>query len=351
MSVYADKNFINRVSPQLRNFKWKKDTLANCSCPMCGDSQRNKTKARGYFYQKGNDFFYKCHNCNHGCNLYNFLKDVAPSLCREYSLERYRNGENGKSNYKKPEKDDLFRFRDSKPKFKTKDALLKNLTPLNDLPEDHPAVKFANIRIIPKQHWKLLYFTEDFGDFMEELDPDCLPTGAEPRLVIPFFNSHGKVVGAQGRAINMKDEENARTTLKYITVKGDKSIDRLWYGMWRTNPKKRVYVVEGPIDSLFLSNAVAIVGAGALKEIPDRFKDSKMTWIMDNEPRNRQVCSYIEKLIELGRDVCIWPRKMLEKDINDMAYNTSTKQIQKLIDKNTFNGLEATLRFRDWRKT
>jgi len=348
--LYIDKMFINRISSQLRNFKWKKENLANCSCPVCGDSQKIKSKARGYFYVKGNDFFYKCHNCNHGSNLYNFIKEITPSLCKEYSLERYRNGENGRSNYKKPEEEDLFKFKDSKPKFKKKDKILESLDSLNTLPEDHPAVQFANIRIIPKQHWKYLYYTADYGTFMKELDPDCLAVGAEPRLVIPFFNSHGTVVGAQGRALNIKDENNARNTIKYITVKGDKSIDRLWYGMWRTDPKKRVYVVEGPIDSMFLNNCVAIVGAGALKEIPFRFEDSEMTWIMDNEPRNRQVCAYIEKLIELGRDVCIWPDSIDEKDINDLAYNMSTRKIQKMIDENTFSGLTATLRFRDWRK-
>ena len=84
--------------------------------------------------------------------------------------------------------------------------------------------------------------------------------GKEDRIVIPFFNSHGDVVAVQGRAINFKDEENARQTAKYITIKADKSIDRLWYGLWRANTKKRVYVVEGPIDSLFLENAVAMVG-------------------------------------------------------------------------------------------
>ena len=109
-------------------------------------------------------------------------------------------------------------------------------------------------------------------------------------------------------------------------------------------------MVEGPIDSLFLDNATAMVGAGALKEIPLRFENSEMTYILDNEPRNRQICSYIEKLIELGRDVCIWPDNVSEKDINDMAYRMSTRKIQKMIDDNTYTGLEATLRFREWRR-
>ena len=111
-----------------------------------------------------------------------------------------------------------------------------------------------------------------------------------------------------------------------------------------------MYAVEGPIDSLFLQNAVAMVGAGALKETPTRFDNTPITYILDNEPRNKQICAYIEKLIELGREVCIWPDNIKEKDINDIAYNMSTRKIQKLIDENTFGGLEATLRFRDWRK-
>ena len=338
------------VSAQLQNFKWKKENLANCRCPICGDSSKNKNKARGFFYQKGNDFFYKCHNCSVGHNLYNFLKDVAPSLCKEYSLERYRNGENGKSNYKKPKEEDLFRFKNSKPKFKKKDKLLDGLVCLAELTDEHVAVKFANMRMIPKQHFKLLYYTDDFTTFAGNLDEDNTLYGKEERLVIPFFNSHGNVVACQGRALNMADEVRARETVKYITIKGDKSIDRLWYGLWRVDPKKRVYVVEGPIDSLFLENSTAMVGAGALKEVPLRFENSEMTYILDNEPRNRQICAYIEKLIELDRDVCIWPDNISEKDINDMVYRMSTRKIQKTIDDNTFSGLQATLRFRDWRK-
>ena len=218
------------------------------------------------------------------------------------------------------------------------------------MPKEHIAVQFANMRRIPKQHWGLLYYAENFGSFAKELDPTTLSIGEEERLVIPFFNSHGDVVGCQGRALSMEGEVNARQTLKYITVKYDKSIDRLWYGLWRVNPNKRVYVVEGPIDSLFLNNAVAMVGAGALREIPSRFDNTPMTFILDNEPRNRQICAYIEKLIELDREVCIWPDNIREKDINDMAYRLSTRKIQRMIDENTYSGLEAKLRFREWRK-
>ena len=125
---------------------------------------------------------------------------MSPSLCKEYRLERFRNGETGKSNYKKPREEELFKFIDSKPKFKRKDEVLDQLECLSNLPSDHIAVQFANVRIIPKQHWGILYYTNDFGSFMKELDPSCAPIDKEERLVIPFFNKTGDVVAAQGRS-------------------------------------------------------------------------------------------------------------------------------------------------------
>ena len=338
------------ISPQLEKFSWKKENLASCRCTICGDSQKNKSKVRGYFYQKKNDFFYKCHNCGIGMNLYNFLKEVSPSLCKEYSLERYRNGENGKANYKKPKVEEVFKFKDSKPKFKKKDTLLDELQCLNDLPSDHIAVKFANMRKIPKQHWKLLYYTDDFTSFGKKLDPDATLWGKEERLVIPFFNSHGTVVGAQGRVLTMSGEVQARETLRYITIKAKKSIDSLWYGLWRIDPKKTVYVVEGPIDSFFLDNTVAMVGASSYKSTPSHLRDSELVFIMDNEPRNSAVCNYNHELIKMGHKVCIWPENIEEKDLNDLAFSMSVRKIQKMIDANTVEGLSAELKFNEWKK-
>tara|TARA_Y100000310_G_C20692085_1_gene822980 strand:+ start:3472 stop:4527 length:1056 start_codon:yes stop_codon:yes gene_type:complete len=349
MTIYLDKKFINMVSPQLEKFSWKKDNLAACRCPICGDSQKNKNKTRGYFYIKNNDFFYKCHNCGAGYNLYNFLKEVSPAMCKEYSLERYKSGENGKSNYKKPKGKEVFKFKEAKPKFKHKDNLLNKLVCLADLPSEHTAVKFANMRMIPKQFFKLLYYTDDFTTFADELDKDNTLFGKEERLVIPFFNSHGTVVGAQGRVLTMSGEVNARETLRYITIKAKKSIDSLWYGLWRVNPEKRVYVVEGPIDSFFLNNCVAMVGASSYKSIPSHLRKSELVFVMDNEPRNQQVVNYNKELIKMGHKVCVWPKNIEEKDLNDLAYRISTRKIQKVVDDNTVEGLEAELRLKDWK--
>ena len=103
MSVFVDRSFLLQVSPKLPRFTQKKEDLYNFRCPLCGDSQKNKTKSRGYIFRKKNDYFYMCHNCGASTNFFNFLKQVDPTLVQAYQLERYKNGENGFSNYEKPE--------------------------------------------------------------------------------------------------------------------------------------------------------------------------------------------------------------------------------------------------------
>lgn len=346
MSSYIDKKFINLVSGTLDKFAWKKDTLANCRCPICGDSQKNKNKARGFFYQKNNDYLFKCHNCGIGCNINTFLKRVSPSLVKEYRLEKFKSGSS--ESKRKPET--MLSFK--KPEFNKHNLnFLSPLTCVNDLKSKHPCVEFLNLRMIPKQYWKYLYFTDDFGAYSRILDPDNTAyIGREPRLVIPFFNKKNEVVGAQGRSLALKDEANARATAKYITLKADKSIERLWYGMWRADPKKPVYIVEGPLDSLFIPNTIAMVGASAIDQMPARFQHTKMIFVLDNEPRNPQIVRYNKKLIDMGHNVCIWPTYNALKDINDMVYTMSTKSIKKLIDENTCSGLAAELRLKQWSK-
>ena len=347
MSSYLDKKFINMVSPQLDKFSWKRDTLANCRCPICGDSKKNPNKCRGFFYQKESSFFYMCHNCGHGCNVYNFLKDVSPNLCKEYSLEQFKDGRTPRK------KKDINEMLFAKPKFKPKCNYLKPLTCVNDLPANHECVRFLEFRHIPKKHWNLLYYTDDYGAYTKLLDSENkLFIGQQPRLVIPIFNKADEVVGAQGRSLSMKDEFDARNTAKYITVKADKSIDRLWFGMWRANPDKRIYAVEGPLDSLFIDNTVAMLGAAAIESVPSRMTNGKgdIVFVLDNEPRNRQVADYNEKIINLGHKVCIWPSWMKYKDINDMIADYSPKKIKKIIDDNVYKGAAAILALQKWRR-
>jgi hypothetical protein len=339
MSLIIDKKFINMVSPMLPKFAWKKENLANCRCPICGDSKKNKSKARGFFFAKNNDMFYRCHNCGVSTTMYKFLESVSPALCKEYSLERWKNGENGNSNYKKPE------FKFEQPKFNISDDVLDGLKNINELDKDHPCRKFVEDRKIPEQFYSVLYYTDDFGSLANKLDPE-VKLEKEPRLVIPVLNTKNRVIAMQGRTLSKK-----KSSIRYITIKADKEIERLWYGFCRLTDDKKYFVVEGPLDSLFLDNCVAMIGLNDGSQIPDPLKKKELIFVIDNEPRNKQVISQIEKLINNGRTVCILQNNIEEKDINDMILNGyGSEELKNIINQNAYSGIEAKLKLQQWKK-
>ena len=94
--IYVDTKYISLVSGRLDKFSKKNENLFNFRCPYCGDSQKNRNRARGYFYRHKGSFIYKCHNCGVGRTLSNFLKDQDPDLYGEYVMEAYREGSTGK---------------------------------------------------------------------------------------------------------------------------------------------------------------------------------------------------------------------------------------------------------------
>tara|TARA_E500000318_G_scaffold11999_1_gene10879 strand:+ start:1872 stop:2891 length:1020 start_codon:yes stop_codon:yes gene_type:complete len=338
MSSFIDKKYINLISGQLNLFKWKSSTLANCRCPICGDSQKNKTKCRGYFYEKKNSFFYRCHNCGYGCSVKNFLDKISPSLVSEYQMETFEE-QFGKKKKKKRETPDMnFKpFQDRKPGIV--DAIR-----VDKLPENHPCLQFVQRREIPLDQYENLYFTKKFNTFVKKLiDPEVNYPDDE-RLVIPFVDNMDTVYAAQGRRLVDND------TAKYYTAKPS-DVKKLWYNEWKVDPDKPVIVVEGPIDSMFISNSIAMVGSGAITELPDRFANSEIIYALDNEPRNNQIVSYYENLIKSGQRVCLWPSYVKEKDVNDMVLaGKSKEEVEKIILTNSFSDLEASLKLKDWKK-
>jgi len=337
MSVFIDRTFLLRVSPKLQKFTQKKDNLYNFRCPLCGDSSKNKTKARGYVYEKKNNYFYMCHNCGASTSFYNFLEKVDPNLVKEYALERYKNGEQGRDNYIKPTFDEV---KTEAPKFKKSLAI----PAINSLPAEHYAKVYVEARKIPEKFHSELYFAEDFKGFVDSLqiEKEGLKED-DPRLVIPFYDEDKNLVAFQGRALG-------ESKLRYITVKTDKDNHKL-FGTDRINTEEMIYVVEGPIDSMFLQNAVATADSN-LMAASKHFDKSKIVLIYDNEPRNKELHKQIDKAIEEHYNVVIWPEMIVEKDINDMVLNGfSPDEIQDIISKHTFVNLRAKMEFINWKKT
>ena len=309
------------LSPRLDKFKKVRDNLFNFRCPYCGDSQKSQSKARGYFYRKKNDYFYRCHNCGKGTTFGKLLEYLDVQMYKEYIMERYK-GDAPKT--EAPE------FNFAAPKFKKIDPKLENLTPINKLNGGHPARQFVESRQLPEEFYSDLYLCPKFFKWSKIQSQQ-----EHPRLVIPFRDESGEVFAAQGRAFGKESP-------KYLTIKfQDKP---KIFGLDRVDLSRRFYVVEGPIDSMFLDNCLAVAGAD-FRYLPP----GDVTIVLDNEPRSREIIKLMERLIHQEHELVIWPTTITQKDINDMVL-ANVQDIQKIIDNNTFSGLEATMKLAAWKR-
>ena len=348
MSSYIDIKYLNLLSTRLPKFKRKSEYLFNFRCPHCGDSQKSQTKARGFVYQKKNDMFFKCHNCGVGQTLGNLIKFVDPSMHKEYIFERFKEG---KVVAKKEEPEFDFtpsRLLKSKEKpfaeFTRYDRALRQLRRFDELVQTHPAKQFVFDRQIPKEHFDKFFLATKFYEFCNEIQPGKFPDlkHDHPRVVIPFYDRSGKFFAFQGRAFGKEQP-------KYITIKFDESKQKI-YGLDRVDLNKPVMITEGPIDSLFLDNAIAMAGADADGGIT--IQHQQCTMIFDNEPRNEHIVNRMISAVDKNFNVCIWPESVREgKDINDLIISgKSAGQVQSLIHNNTHSGLSALQNINNWKR-
>ena len=319
---YVDVKYINLISARFQKFKKIKNNLYNFRCPICGDSQKNKSKARGYLYQVKNNTNFKCHNCGVNISFNNFLKQIDSVIYKQYTFEKFKDGKTGK-NFTTDEP--VFKF--EAPKFK----------PKLDLPKassNPDAKKYLESR---KLNPDKFYYTDQFKSWTNSLkDVFDDTTKDEPRIIIPLFYQN-TLVGFQGRALGL-------SKIKYITVMLNDDAPKI-YGLDEIEKDKTVYITEGPFDSTFISNAIALCGADG---DVSKWGIGDCVWIYDNEPRNAEIHSRISRVIDRGEKVVIWPSFLREKDINDMIL--SGLNAQDVIESNTYSGLEAKLKFTTWKK-
>ena len=327
-----DEMYVTRLSWRLEKFKKVKNGLYNFRCPYCGDSSKHKNKARGYFFEMKNRMVYKCHNCGIGRTLANFLKDVEPAVYDEYQLEKYRNNATGKGTTVKK-----IEVPDSKPHFAKK--TVSGLTSIKDLNNGHPAKQYLIDRKIPEDQLGRFYYVDKFKRWVNEQKQTFENLQNDRgRIIIPLLREDGTWFGCQGRSLAPK------SNLRYITVIFDDDHLKL-FGCNVINSEETVYVTEGPFDSTFIRNAVAMCGS----DVDHRtLPYSNRVWVFDNEPRNVQIVQRIDAAIRSKESVVIWPKELVHKDINDMVL--AGLDPSDIIKRNTYQGLEAKLKFTDWKK-
>ena len=327
---YLDTKYINLASASLQKYKKVKNGLWTFRCPYCGDSKKNKNKTRGYIFQVKGDHVFKCHNCGVTRSFSNFLKDQVPHVYDEYVMERYKEGTIG-GNVPKP---DLTQFI-SKPKFDKRTVDLENLSSLNNF---HVAKKYILDRGIPENKLDRLYYCPNFKEWTNtQKHTFSDTTNDEERIIIPLNDTDGNLIGFQGRSLS----PNAK--MRYITVMLNEDAPKL-YGLDHINKNETIYIVEGPLDSFFLENSVAMCGS----DVDIRsFGWSDYIWVYDNEPRSRQITDKISRSIDAGDRVVIWPRSIREKDLNDM--HNSGINVKNVIQSNVYQGLKAKLQLSNWK--
>ena len=319
----VDSKYVGLVSSRLQKFKRVKDNLYNFRCPICGDSQKNKNKTRGYIYQVKNNTNFKCHNCGSSMSFNNFVKTIDPTLHKQYTLEKFKEGHTGRN------------FVVESPKLEFTKPVFKKSINLPKASSDSRAKEYLlNRKIDPDK----FYFADKFMEWTntQKQTFDTILRD-ESRIVIPMYDETKNLIGFQGRALG-------KSFTKYITVMLDDDSPKI-YGLEKIDRKQSIYIVEGPFDSTFVENSVAMCGS----DIDVRSFDwSDYIWVLDNEPRNREIVNRVSRVISRGDRVVIWPNGLMEKDINDMVL--AGHDVMSMLELNTYSGLEAKIKFNNWKK-
>ena len=319
----VDSKYIGLVSSRLSKFKRVKADLYNFRCPLCGDSQKHKNKARGYVYPLKADMNYKCHNCGASSTFSNFLKTLDPTLHKQYVFEKFQTRNTGKGSIIE------------KPKLDFKKPVFKKQLDLPKASEIPVAKEYLEKRMIDPAKF---YFAKKFREWVNTQKQTFDTIGRdESRIIIPMYDTERNLIGFQGRSLGPN-------SVKYITVMLQEEAPKV-YGMDQIDKGKSVYVVEGPFDSTFVQNSIALCGSDGDLEY---LKTCDLVSVYDNEPRNKEIVSRIERCIRDNRRVVIWPNSIEEKDINDMVL--AGNNIMPVLESNTYSGLEAQVQFNIWKK-
>lgn len=342
--LHIDLQWLNVISYSLERFTRVKDNVFNCRCPVCGDSPTDKKKKRFFFYVRKGSLNTMCHKCGYSRSFYNFMKDQYPLEFDTYKKETLFDAvsrDKPASKVVAPKQQNNAAQRDTGAlKHITLEQLKSTAICVAELPKDHTARKYLEDRKFGLAELQRLYFTEDFKQTAMLLNKQSSEKlqEKESRIIIPFTRQDNTIEIIQGRSLQQN------SALRYITIKTHDDAVKL-FGLSSINKNKVVSCVEGPLDSLFVDNCIATCDANLNRSDADRL-------IWDIQPRAKEILGYMEEAIESGRSLVIWPMVPHKKlDINDLVKMGVTKEaLMNMINKHTYSGLTAKLKFVQWKK-
>ncbi len=328
LDKFEEMEFISRVNlPRMTRVP----SGYNFECFYCKEGKSAGRKKRGFILtnsHKHNYNTYSCRNCGVTHSFKHFLQDYSSSLYEEYEekekkiwLENIRKKEievKKKPTKKKPTKtiSDL----------PFESSILMDLSEENGfiLAKQHKAAtNYCLKRKIPLRAFKGFYFNKDI-----EVESNGKMHHYYNMLVMPFYYKE-KIYGYQARSIKNK-------TFYTCSSEGYKI-----YNLYNIDNSSRVYILESIMDSIFVANSIAMVGASISQEHLEIINDP--VFVFDNDVSKDTLGRMID-IVEKGYKVVIWPPELKYKDVNEMIVNGYTKpKILKLINENIFEGVQAMI--------
>lgn len=351
MSLWVDIKYADMIGMRtFEGFKVQKRTpyQANFRCPHCGDSHRNRRKKRGFLLERGDHLHMMCHNCGYSAPFGPSLRKLDPLLYREYIVERLK--EQGSSRPKQIRyelvepsfKPDITKF--SRTRVSAFFAARPGAVKVSSLPADHAVRRYINQRCIPPAEHHRMYVVAKFKQWINSFVQDGkfadgAPDG--PRLVLPLADQDGYVFGLTARTLSKQEP-------KYLTIMLNPDAVKV-FGLDRVSLEHDVFLVEGPIDSLFLPNALAMCGTDV--DLSNIIPADQLIVAYDNEPRNPEVVRRMHRAIESGSRIVIWPESLSAyKDINDMVQKggLDPMEVHAIMRHHTYRSLSARLALARW---
>jgi len=313
------------------------------ACPICGDSKKSK-KTRGNLFPHNGHLFFKCFNCGVSKSFKYFLKEIDAVMYDEFLLESIRG--TSKRNDLANKNDVEKALKESKTSISDrfdKTDVLNGLKPIKLCA--NPIQKVVTDRNICLDTFgKYIFFSDCFLSYIKKFQPEKFNGEIKqdyPRIAIVSFDEFDRPIFVQFRKLLSND-----TMPKYMTLKF-KDVEKI-FGLDRINKSLLTYITEGPFDSMFLDNAVAVAGSDLLTSIEKYGKITKPCFIFDNEPRSPIIVKKIENVLSIGYKVVLYDTHNTFKDLNDMVLGGIN--VKEMVERRTFSGIRAKLEFNKWKK-
>ena len=307
----------------------KYQRVYNAECCVCGEGHSAGRKRRLFYFP--DDRYFYCFNCSRSWSELNWIHEISKKPVYEILKETKT-------------------FHSSK-EIQTKIAKQNEVVKAVDIPAlpDDAIDIFDSNQVVFHKEEKLVKSSVEYAQkrrlFTAVNRPKSLYVSLKDkvhknRLIIPFYGETGKVESYQSRSLD------GDVYPKYLTKYGEKSL----YGENNIdNDIPYIFIFEGPIDAMFVKNAVAVGGSSMTDKQESFIKkcvDKEIIYVYDNDKNNKEMSKKIKNLIKQNKKLFVWPKEFKKfKDVNEICCNLHLDELPyKFIVQNSYSGVEALMK-------